>query len=459
MTGRNDPCPCGSGKKYKRCHGAESQSAPVSHEAARLATLKALDVELSDKLVRFARTRFGAGWLQGAVDVFLGGEGEVLSDAEMPLAVPWMLHMMPNGDDGRSVAAAWRQQYHARLTPDLRLLLDAHASSCISIWEVRDVEPGVGVRAADLLTHEERFIHDASSSSTLLRFDTLLAIVLDCDDVSFFGGVHAQPLPPREADAVVRDARRLCGVRTRAVSPDRLRDPDIQLELADMWSFAVDQMLVQPPPELHNTDGDPLVLTRDEFALVGAREEVARLLQTLDGAEEPELEGDDLVFVISKSGNAMHRSWDNTIVGRVVLSERALRVETNSTRRADSLRAAVERQLDALVRFRLRAEDNIEQMMEEMRSNPAPAKMPPHGDMPAEAAAIARELRQEHMRNWVDDSIPALGGLTPREAAKSKSGRRKLALLLKDIEHDEQALPPEERIDVGQLRERLGIAE
>ena len=21
-AGRNDPCPCGSGKKYKRCHGA-----------------------------------------------------------------------------------------------------------------------------------------------------------------------------------------------------------------------------------------------------------------------------------------------------------------------------------------------------------------------------------------------------------------------------------------------------
>jgi preprotein translocase subunit SecA len=21
-TGRNEPCPCGSGKKYKQCHGA-----------------------------------------------------------------------------------------------------------------------------------------------------------------------------------------------------------------------------------------------------------------------------------------------------------------------------------------------------------------------------------------------------------------------------------------------------
>jgi preprotein translocase subunit SecA len=26
-VGRNDPCPCGSGKKYKKCHGAEEASA------------------------------------------------------------------------------------------------------------------------------------------------------------------------------------------------------------------------------------------------------------------------------------------------------------------------------------------------------------------------------------------------------------------------------------------------
>ncbi|MCY7310113.1 MAG: SEC-C domain-containing protein [Chitinophagaceae bacterium] len=23
-VGRNDPCPCGSGKKYKQCHGKDS---------------------------------------------------------------------------------------------------------------------------------------------------------------------------------------------------------------------------------------------------------------------------------------------------------------------------------------------------------------------------------------------------------------------------------------------------
>ena len=25
-VGRNDPCPCGSGKKYKKCHGASGMS-------------------------------------------------------------------------------------------------------------------------------------------------------------------------------------------------------------------------------------------------------------------------------------------------------------------------------------------------------------------------------------------------------------------------------------------------
>jgi hypothetical protein len=31
--GRNDPCPCGSGKKYKKCHGAGSSGAGGSGAA------------------------------------------------------------------------------------------------------------------------------------------------------------------------------------------------------------------------------------------------------------------------------------------------------------------------------------------------------------------------------------------------------------------------------------------
>jgi uncharacterized protein YecA (UPF0149 family) len=30
-VGRNEPCPCGSGKKYKDCHGSSDQHEPVRH--------------------------------------------------------------------------------------------------------------------------------------------------------------------------------------------------------------------------------------------------------------------------------------------------------------------------------------------------------------------------------------------------------------------------------------------
>lgn len=35
--GRNDPCPCGSGKKYKRCHGAPYNAPPLGHAPMELA--------------------------------------------------------------------------------------------------------------------------------------------------------------------------------------------------------------------------------------------------------------------------------------------------------------------------------------------------------------------------------------------------------------------------------------
>lgn len=122
-------------------------------------------------------------------------------------------------------------------------------------------------------------------------------------------------------------------------------------------------MLNEPPPLMQNTDGDPFQLTRDDIALQGSRADVIRRLGSLPGVQGPEQEGDDAVFVATKAGNAVHRSWDNTVVGNIVVSGTRLTVETNSTRRADSLRSVIESHLHGLVRFRLRKEENTAQLM------------------------------------------------------------------------------------------------
>jgi hypothetical protein len=51
-TGRNDSCPCGSGKKYKKCHLDEDQ-------AKRSAALKALEAEAKARAAEKAEEEEG----------------------------------------------------------------------------------------------------------------------------------------------------------------------------------------------------------------------------------------------------------------------------------------------------------------------------------------------------------------------------------------------------------------
>ena len=53
--------------------------------------------------------------------------------------------------------------------------------------------------------------------------------------------------------------------------------------------------------------------------------------------------------------------------------------------------------------------------------------------------------------------IPALGGKTPRQAARSRAGRKDLDLLLRHIEHGESAQPEGSRFDVSAIRDELGL--
>jgi len=46
--GRNDPCHCGSGKKYKKCHAAADDAAKSADLAAQAAARAALAVEAAE---------------------------------------------------------------------------------------------------------------------------------------------------------------------------------------------------------------------------------------------------------------------------------------------------------------------------------------------------------------------------------------------------------------------------
>ena len=298
--GRNDPCPCGSGKKYKRCHGA--LTIETNPNVARANELKSVDMDLTPRLLHFAKSRFGPAWLPDAFAHYTGSQDAEIPEHEWSLAIPWALYLR-RVDGAPTLAEEWAAEHGRRATDAQRTVLRAYSNAWLSIWKVTRVERGVGAALTDQLTREERFAYDKSASGMLTLHDALLAIIIDCDGVSFFGGVHPQPLPPQYAQSVLRDARRLCRVRTRAVDPERLHDNDVQLDLVDSWNITVDAMLGAPPPTLTNTDGDLFALTTDDFELTAPRDAVVDRLASMAGASEPDA-GE------WRHGDRLHQVWE-----------------------------------------------------------------------------------------------------------------------------------------------------
>ena len=74
-TGRNDPCGCGSGKKYKKCCGAPK------HEVASLRVKDVKDVELTPGLADALTASLDASYLEYFT---AAGSGRNTKEAESP---------------------------------------------------------------------------------------------------------------------------------------------------------------------------------------------------------------------------------------------------------------------------------------------------------------------------------------------------------------------------------------
>jgi hypothetical protein len=452
---RNDPCPCGSGKKYKKCHGRLTVTA-VPPAVATANTVKANDRRLVDSLMRFARLRFGPGWLGSAIAEYMASD-KPIDEAELQLAAPWAIFDYPADDDGRSVARIYSEDQGWRVAPDLRAVLDANLSAWLGVWEVQRADEGVGLAVKDLLTGEERFIHEIMGSRGIPQRVSILGRVVDCGGISFFGGSHPRPLPPSDTEGVVGKVRRACRVRTRPIRTERLRDNYIQLEMIEAWREAIALIESRPMPILSNTDGDALAMVIDYFDIVAAEaSDVVARLATLPGADPPEqAPNGETSIVVTKPDRSRPRSSRTTVIGRVAVAGRRIRVETNSRQRAAHLRTTLESHLGAMIRFRMRDESDAQALFEKAQRAPT---RPTPAPQSAEIKAMLREVKERYMTEWMDEEIPALGGLTPKEAMRSGPGRRALDLLLREMEYAESRLPPDERFDVSRLRTILGVA-
>ncbi|MCH7664514.1 MAG: SEC-C domain-containing protein [Acidobacteria bacterium] len=442
-VGRNDPCPCGSGRKYKKCHLPLDREEHFTRRECD--SLHELDASLVRRLTEFAVARFGLaarGFTKDFTDAAL----------VVQFSAPWSVYHYRI--EGATVLDHYLEDQGRRLSRAERAWFTTQQAAWLSVWEVTEVDPGKTVTLHDLLSGETRSVHEESGSRTLVVRDALLARVADHDGFSLLCGVHPRPLPPFEAAEVVRRARGRLR-RKRAVPVERLRAEPFGRYLIRRWEEAVEELDAahKTPPTLVNTDGDPLLLTTDHFEVVaGARSEVEARLAALEGAEPQEAGEDRAVYVFLRPGNAQHADWDNTVVGHARLSDTALQLETNSRVRADALRERVENACGDLIRHRAR------EHTDPLSAKAAPAERDPApGPTGPEVEQLLLKFKQRHYADWADQPLPALDGKTPREAVRTAQGKAAVDVLLKDMENREQRSAGGAAFDFSVLRRELRL--
>jgi hypothetical protein len=133
QVGRNDPCPCGSGKKFKNCHMRQSRV-----QASRQVSQNAIEMALFRDLTQFvAQPRYAQDIAEGMA-IFWGGRysGEALGAMDTDDGrrfVEWFIHDYRYGSDRQYLIDLFIEKEGQKYPEEARNLLDAWSASAMAM--------------------------------------------------------------------------------------------------------------------------------------------------------------------------------------------------------------------------------------------------------------------------------------------------------------------------------------
>jgi hypothetical protein len=383
--GRNDPCWCGSGRKYKHCHLDHYELPPLPDRVGWLCR----------KATAYLERRGG----QAAADVAAIAEARAGDD---PDDEAWARAL----DDPLVIDVAlcelgWFRRFLADRGPllpdDEALLATSWALVERTLYEIEAVRPRVGLTLCDLRSAEHLEVRERTFSRSA-KVGTVVCgrAVPDGETHQLIGGLF--PVAPGTEAAVL----------------------DL-LDEGDGVSLVSYVAALERPPVLETREGEPLVACTAVLHVPdpgAARSTIGRRYRDEGNGTWVEL----------------HELADGDAILRATLrlDGDRLTVETMSEHRLDRVLRELRNALpDAQVvsedRTPLHSQDDVEDM------RPPGGAAPSLPDDPV-TRQVAEEWRERHEERWCDESIPALAGLTPRQAAADPTRREILERLIASFE-------------------------
>jgi hypothetical protein len=448
--GRNDPCPCGSGKKYKRC--CLGKDSPVTGAWAAGERDSALA-----SLMRFGGRAELDGDRAAAELTFWGKRLERMTPAAEREAIDveqsrfgfheWLVFDCPLRGGG-TIVERFLARAGGGLRSGERRYLERMRLSHLRPYEIQAVRPDEGLDLLDLWANKRVRVRERLATSQLVQWDVLAArIIIGPEGEPVLDG-SPYLYPARAKELILRVLRRLgrslCGKLPRRDETTFFKN--IGMVFHDLWFELVAR---RSPPTLVTAEGNEVVLCRAVFDV----HDRAALQAALANHHELERQDDgSYAWLAQKADEAGFRRGFGTFLlekGRVVL-------ETVSSQRAARGRALLEAAAGPAVVYRATSSESVHRALER---RPARRARLEDEAPPAAAAEIVQAFYERHYRGWLDEPLPALDGRTPREAACLKSARPKVIALLKDMENHSarERLDGRPAYDFGWMWGQLGL--
>ena len=470
-VGRNDPCPCGSGRKFKKCclgkSAAESGAFTANERQSAL-----------DEIFRFsARPEFAedqnvadlAFWAD-RLDELTDEEVKELAGLEQSQAafLEWFAFDFLLAT-GQTIVDLFLERHGDRLRSGELRYLERLRRTHLRPYEVVAVKVDEALVLNDLWANKRIRVRERAGTHQVVQWDVIAARIMlgPRGDAEIEGSPYLYPPSAKEAllKALRRAHRDLARRFRKGDETARFKRGGMLYHL--LW---LDHVALRPLPRFVTAEGDEVVLARavfdvkDQAVVKAALAAHPDLVRQDDGSYVwLETEGAVRRRPTRRSANAVEITSTRLDVegagrrslGTVVPGPDRLVFEATSKPRAEQGRAMIETLAGAAVAYRAtRYEDGGRAMKRR------PAEPPRDADIPPEVVAqLTGQFYEEHYRKWVDAPLPALGGRTPREAAGLKSARPKLIALLKTMENTSKHERRKGRYayDFGWMWEELGL--
>jgi len=287
--GRNDPCPCGSGKKYKQCH------APIDAEqAAAQRNLKRAPDTLMPKLMD-ALDRFGTE-LPAAINQFWNGQYSIKDIKELDehedrgseRFLTWFAFDAVDETSRTPIQRLTADPEGLELTDTERHVLAGWSDVRLQPYKVLDVIKGHGLRVQPLFEGAELDLEDHKATKRIAAGDVLIAHLTPVADTHFIAGAAAHLTP----DTVER-LREFTEVHLsdlRASEPDATYADLIRTRSAIFNHFVMTLPHEQEAgklDELMAKSRATLTMTAEQLGFGGKADEHARSTDVVDDPAKP----------------------------------------------------------------------------------------------------------------------------------------------------------------------------